>query len=379
MVEREEWLASNRRAIERRVQWLQGKADGVLSVEPAGPHFAVVTKRGSHLRLVLAEQVRPQSDLTQSSMDLQNPLHLVSPYTQAAVLGLAWVQEVRRVYAIGLGGGRVPLVLHHYLPEAIVDCAEIDPVVVTVAEKYFGLRQDERLRVALADGREWLARPEGRGPYDLIFLDAFLDKGYTPYRLATRQFYQLCSDRLGEEGVLVVNLMATDRFHGHKVRTLQSVFPQVCYCPAGGDNRVFFASHRRPWEGETLLERVAALQDYHGFSFSLVQLAARIVLEIDEEALGLGWAQVLTDEDPPEGYFDLLPSFDLPFGRIDPELPCPCGSGVRFAACHGRGYAGRSGGDHGGGSEGVGNASVPAREVPSTSLPTGEGLASLGE
>jgi spermidine synthase len=337
MAEREEWLASNRRAIERRVEWLHGKADGVLSVEPAGPHFAVVTKRGSHVRLVLAEQVRPQSDLTQSQLDLNDPLHLVSPYTQAAVLGLAWAQEVRRVYAIGLGGGRVPLVLHHYLPEAIIDCAEIDPVVVTVAEKYFGLRQDERLRVTVADGREWLTRPEGQGPFDLIFLDAYLDNTYTPYRLATREFYQLCGERLGEGGVLVVNLMATDRYHADKVCTLQSVFPQLCYCPAAGDNRVFLAGQRRPWDRDGLLEAVAALQDYHGFSFSLVQLAARMVLELDSEEPGLGAAQVLTDADPPEGYFDSLPSFDLPFGRIDPELPCPCGSGVRFAACHGKG------------------------------------------
>ena len=145
MVPRQEWLASNRRAIERRVGWLQAKPDGVLAVEPAGPHYAVVTKRGSHLRLVLAEQTRPQSDLTQSSLDLEDPLHLVSPYTQAALLGLAWPQDLRSVYAIGLGGGRVPLVLHHYLPEATVDCAEIEPVVVGVAQKYFGLRQDRRV------------------------------------------------------------------------------------------------------------------------------------------------------------------------------------------------------------------------------------------
>jgi spermidine synthase len=337
MVEREEWLESNRRAIERRLQWLHAKADGVLAVQPAGPHFAVVTKRGSHVRLVLAEQVRPQSNLTQSSMDLNDPLHLVSPYTQAVVLGLAWAQEVRRVYVIGLGGGRVPMVLHHYLPESIIDCAEIDPVVVSLAEKYFGLRQDERLRVAVADGREWLARPEGRGPYDMIFLDAYLDNAYTPYLLATRQFCRLCRDRLGEEGVLVVNLMTTDRYHADKVRTLQSVFPQACYCPAAGDNRVFFAGQQRPWDRDGLLERVRALQERHRFPFPVEGLAARMVLEIDAEALGLGRAEVLTDEEPPEGYFDSLPSFDLAFGRIDPELPCPCGSGVRFGACHGRG------------------------------------------
>lgn len=334
MGEREQWLAGNRAAIDRRLQWLRAKPDGVLCVEPAGPHFAVVTKRGPHVRLVLVEQVRPQSDLIQSVIDLANPLHLVSPYTQAALLGIAWPDAVRRVYAIGLGGGRVPMVLHHHLPEASIYCTEIEPVVVGLAEKYFGLRQDGRLQIFVADGREWLTRPEGLGPFDLILVDAFLGNRYTPYSLATQEFCQLCCERLERSGVLVLNVLTTDRFYRDKLHTLQTVFPAVGICPAAGDNQLVFAA-RHPRPPEWLMERIAALQAAHQFSFSLVELSRAIVFEPEPHEMGLTGPRVLSDDEPPLDYFDALPSFEPLAGAVDPRLPCPCGSGKPFGSCHG--------------------------------------------
>ena len=239
---RKAWLTSNSSAIAERLRWLHGKPDGVLCVEPAGPQFVIVTKDGSKMRLLTVEQVRPRTTITQSHLDLSDPLYLVSPYTQAAMLGLLWQSEPRRIYVVGLGGGRVPLLLHHYLPQTVIDCAEIDPVVLNTAIKYFGVRADERLRIAVQDGREWLAHRDPNVQVDVIFVDAFLGNGYTPYRLATKEFYRLCQTHLSQNGVLIVNLLETVPFFDERVKTLQSVFPQTYLCPVPGGNCVLFAT-----------------------------------------------------------------------------------------------------------------------------------------
>jgi spermidine synthase len=324
-----EWLAYSQQVLERRLAPLRDRADGVLSVEPAGPHFVVVIKTKSRLRMLLAEQVAPRSDLTQSHLDLDHPLSLVAPYMQAMMLGLLWPGVIRRIYVAGLGGGRLPLVLHHHLPEVLIDCAEIEPVVLRAAERYFGLRRDERLRVAIADGREWLARLKDERRYDLMLIDVFLDNGYTPYRMATQEFFELARSRLTADGVLVVNLLASDPYFTDKIATAGSVFPGLALCPAGEDNQVLFAS-TRPMPGqESLTERAVALEATINFRFPFREWVPVLVFPAATHG------RILRDDDPPPDYFQALPSFEGAFGRTALELPCPCGSGSSFGACHG--------------------------------------------
>ncbi len=330
--ERRQWLVDSQRAIERRLAPLRDKADGVLFVEPAGPHFVVVIKNESRLRMLLAEQVAPRSDLTQSHLDLDRPLHLVAPYMQAMTLGLLWPVDCRRIYAAGLGGGRLPLILHHLLPEVLIDCTEIEPVVLQAAERYFGLRQDERLRVAIADGRQWLADLDDERLYDLILIDVFLDNGYTPYRMATREFFELVRSRLTADGVLVVNLLSTDPDFADKVATAQSVFPGLALCPAGEENQVLFASVRPIAAPDLLVKRALILEETLGIPFPFSTWVPS--LEIPASSGGM----ILRDDAPPADHFQFLPSFDGAFSRTAPELPCPCGSGNRFGACHGAPY-----------------------------------------
>lgn len=319
-VDRETWLTANRKAISERLRWVANKPDGVLCVEPDGPRFVIVTKAGTQLRLLLAQQARPRTGVTQSHLDLSDPLHLVAPYMQAAMLGLLWSPQPGRIYTTGLGGGRVPLVWHHYLPDVLIECAEISPVVLNAAIRYFGLRTDARLRVAIQDGREWLAgRHEGM-PYDIIFVDAFVDRGRTPYRLATIEFARLCRTHLSESGVLIVNLLEADPFMGARVKTIQGAFEQIYLCAVPGGNCVVFASHGPPLDRGELNELATAVQGQHRFSFPLVEHATALKTgpALRDHVPDLDGAQFLTDDAPPEGYFDRCPSPDRSVGRPDP-------------------------------------------------------------
>lgn len=255
-----------------RLQWLRDKPPGILFAQQSDLDVVVVDKVESQLRLWL---FRPGSKLVQSRLDLTDPLHLISPYSQAALMGLAWKSKPKRVYVIGLGGGRLPLVLHHYLPDLIVETTEIDPLVIEVATKFFGVQADARLIVANQDGREYLAQREPDLTYDLIFNDAF-SSGGGPFHLATQDFYHLCQRRLSQGGAVIVNLLQNDPLLAEKIKTIQTVFAHICLWPLGWGNRLIIGSHSPPLEQADLIECAQAIQDYHQFSFSLVNRAREV-------------------------------------------------------------------------------------------------------
>ncbi len=331
-----DWLKQNLEAIHERLQPVRQLKDGTIYVEPSGIHFNVLIKEGSALRFMLVEQTDPNTGVIQSEIDLDQPLLLMEPYTQAMLLSLLWRPQPSRVYMAGLGGGRLPLLLHHYVPSAHIDCTDIDPAIVTIAIGFFGIMPDERLQLAIEDGRMWLEGHETL--YDLILLDVFLDKGYSPYRMTTMEFFELCRQRLAPGGVVSINVLSGDPFIAAKVKTLGSVFAHLYYFTDPeteyGENIILFASDE-PLDSETLRSRAAKLDAIHAFPFPFREYGARITVGVGDLVTGIESAQLLTDDDPPAGYFETLPSFDAPYSRVDPELPCPCGSGLRFAACHG--------------------------------------------
>ncbi len=331
------WQAKNLAAIKQRLDWLRDQPDGIIFFEPSGVHFIVVIKDKSRLRLGLLEQANPRTNLTQSWLDLDDPLYLPAFYTQAAMLGLVWPDELKRACVIGFGGGRIPMLLHHYLPEVVVECADIDPLMVDAALKLFGLQIDDRLSVAIQDGREYLAQRNPNPPCDLIFVDVFLGNGYTPYRLATKEFYNLCLSHLSKEGALIVNILDSDPFYAEKMKTIQTVFEHICVCVTAGNSVIFAARGQSLAEAE-LINRAEALQEYHQFSFSLVNRAVQVKAgsTLSERVTNLDQAQIFIDGAPPISYFDYLPSFNTAFNTVAPNHPCPCGSGKIFEQCHGR-------------------------------------------
>jgi len=67
------------------------------------------------------------------------------------------------VLLVGLGGGGLPQFLRDFVPDVAVEVVELDPVVMQVAEEWFGFRPDERLTVTLGDGLERICALEEGG------------------------------------------------------------------------------------------------------------------------------------------------------------------------------------------------------------------------
>lgn len=330
------WALTNLSNIYTRLLPVQSEPDGTLYAELHGPNFVVVTKSFSHVRLWILDPQKVDSGIVQSEMSLENPLWLVDPYTQAAILGLAWVPKPQRIYCAGLGAGRVPMILHHHLPHVTIDCSEIDPAVVEMATRFFGVGPDERLRVHMADGRRWLESAE---PYDFLFVDVFLDRGYVPYRLGTVEFFALCRRKLTAGGILVVNLLTEDDYIADRVATVQQIFSTVWFCVLDEGNTVIFAVNDIPGEEQldhdALIRRTTALQEEQHFAFPLAARSLALTQDPANAGLDLTAAQPFYDDTPPDAYFDLLPSLENLLVPVDPALPCPCGSGRAYGECHG--------------------------------------------
>lgn len=167
-----------------------------------------------------------EGDTDQSTVKVGDPDRLELRYTRVMPVALAAVDKPKRILIVGLGGGSIPNFLHKYYPDTHIDVVDIDPVVVEVAKKYFGFREDKTLRVHVADGRAFIEKCEK--PYDMIFLDAYGAENI-PYALATREFLQAVRKAVTPKGVVVTNLWSrsSNRLYDSMVRTYIDVFDEV--------------------------------------------------------------------------------------------------------------------------------------------------------
>ena len=297
------WFATNRAAIEGRLAFLRDLPDGVLYDQPGDRHHVRVCKAGTGLELHFYDgEVTDEEAEVVSDLDFARPLHLWAGFTQAMMLGLLWKPQPRRVYVLGFGAGRVPMVLHHHFPPVRIDATDIDPHVPDVAARFFGIQPDERLNVTVADGRKYLEQLDAGALYDMIMIDAFSGVGYSPFPLATREFYQLGTSHLAEGGVVVINLMASDPLIQHKLRTLIECFRDVQAVTVPEDGTIaLFASHAAPRALESRVAQARAIQAARQFESPFVEHARRMqpLESIPEVAQILPRAKVLRDDQPP--------------------------------------------------------------------------------
>ena len=204
----------------------------------------------------------------QSVVKPDDPTYVALSYARTALVGLALVDEPRRILVVGLGGGTLPRFVHHYYPAATVDAVDINPEVVRVAKDYFGFREDSRLRAHVADGRRYIE--QARVPYDLIFLDAY-GANDVPAHLTTQEFLRAVRRALTPGGVVVGNLWGDD-FNGRyaaMVRTYQSVFDTVKILPAEYNRIVLALPRSADVTTKGLAARAAALSRSREFPFDL--------------------------------------------------------------------------------------------------------------
>jgi spermidine synthase len=215
-------------------------------------------------------------------------------YTQFMTAGLMYAAETRKILEIGFGGGRTSWYLHRFLPQATVLSVELDPVVLELARKYFGIKDEPGFGVTNEDGRIFLSRSEEK--YDIILIDAYRGP-FVPFHLLTKEFYALVKAHLAEGGVVVQNIEPSTMLFDSAVKTIGSVFPQLDFYPADGN--IVTVAYDTPRSSEqlraTAVERDKALM----LKYPLVtMLAERRVLRAEPQVIDPA-AKILTDDFAP--------------------------------------------------------------------------------
>ena len=267
---------------------LLARPDGQLERIDSEYNTIFVEKQGSTIALNFGYR---NNRYTESVIDLKDKDALVISYTRFMSAALAFnPNAVKKIGMVGMGGGRTIKYLVDGIDGVVADVAEIDPSVITVAKKYFGVQPTPRLRIHAKDGRIFLN--QSREKYDLILLDAYRGP-FVPFHLTTQEFYKLVQRKLNDGGVVAQNVEPTTMFFDSAYRTMKSIFDQVDFLEAHGNIVLVGYSGKRLTDQE-LAERAGVAQGRYKMKYDLRELVkARKVVQPAASA------KILTDDFAP--------------------------------------------------------------------------------
>jgi predicted membrane-bound spermidine synthase len=273
------------------------RPDGrVAHIESEYNDIFINKRRGE---LIMAFQLKGW-DYTESVTNLLDPDDLPLRYSQVMTIATIYPQEPKKILMIGLGGGTISTYLGRFLPEATIDTVEIDRRVIETAKKFFGLRENERVRYLDGDGRVFLNR--NKDFYDLILVDAY-HGGYVPFHLLTKEFYSLLKQRLSPGGAAAFNVHDGTKLYASTVKTLGEVFPTLDLYPTGVGEVIAVVTANAASDQEALANRAAALQERYNFRFPLPQIVQRRLDKPESQAAD---GVLITDDFAPVNLYDTI-------------------------------------------------------------------------
>ncbi|MDR3686870.1 MAG: fused MFS/spermidine synthase [Coriobacteriia bacterium] len=175
----------------------------------------------------------------QTAIDLTDGYTSVIKYPNYIDLALAAKPYARRVLVLGLGGGAITKRWWRDYPQMTIDTVETDPAVIDVARRYFGLPEDQRIRVYNQDARRFVQ--SSLDTYDIVIVDCYYSDSL-PSHLTTQEFFNEVKKRMAPNGVLAYNLIGSvsgdnSRLFRSMYRTVGTVWDHTWVFPIGlGDD-----------------------------------------------------------------------------------------------------------------------------------------------
>jgi spermidine synthase len=217
-------------------------------------------------------------------------------YTRIMTVGLMYAREIHSILEIGSGGGRTSWYLHRFLPDVRVTTVELDPAVVEISRKYFGIKDEPNFFHEARDGRLFLSQSKDK--YDIILLDAYRGP-FVPFHLLTTEFYQIVKDHLAEGGVMVQNVETTTMLFDSAMKTIGTVFPQIEVYKLD-DNAVTVAYGGAERTAEDLAAVAGERDKTYGLRYPLAgMLPDRKRVDLNDAQTIDAKAKVLTDDFAP--------------------------------------------------------------------------------
>lgn len=137
-----------------------------------------------------------------------------APFIVSALSLVDSDNDGKAILEIGLGGGSLDMFLHQLNPKLNITAVELDPTVVSIAQKWFNVKNDKTRRTITADGLEFVKRAEKNGDkYDVVFLDACDSSKSIPCPsklFRTIEMYNKFSSIVKSTGALIVNILSQE-------------------------------------------------------------------------------------------------------------------------------------------------------------------------
>jgi spermidine synthase len=155
------------------------------------------------------------------------------------------LQQVKNMAIIGLAAGTVARQATAVFGNIPIDGFEIDPEIIAVGRKYFGMDMPN-LNAVSQDGRVGLEH--STKSYTIVAVDAYRPP-YIPPHLTTQEFFQATRDHLTSDGVLAVNVgrSPTDRKLVDQIAsTIQTIFPSVFVVDVPGSFNTMIYATKQP-------------------------------------------------------------------------------------------------------------------------------------
>lgn len=226
---------------------------------------------------------------TESIYDTTDELALPVTYTRFMTVALAYGGKLDNLLEIGFGGGRTAWYLHKHIPSLDITCVELDPAVAELAKKHFGVRQEDKFRIAIADGRNYIVK--SKETWNVIMIDAYRGP-FVPFHLLTEEFYKVVKSKLKPGGVVVQNVEPSTMMFDSALATILKVFPNVEGYDAGGNFVVVAYDGPRKTPAQ-LAARAAVLQNEHRLVYPLGEFMP------ERRILTRSSGKVLTDDFAP--------------------------------------------------------------------------------
>ena len=82
----------------------------------------------------------------------------------------------KRVLLLGLAGGCNARLINRYFPKCQITAIEIDPFMIKLGKRFFGLKKIKNLKIVINDARSFVDELKEKDKFDLIMVDCFVGK-----------------------------------------------------------------------------------------------------------------------------------------------------------------------------------------------------------
>lgn len=182
------------------------------------------------------ETSRPLRVMTFDPQTLQSKMYLdgdelASDYLKYYHLVRHFKPDFQKTLMLGGAGYSFPKDYLKKYPEKEIEVIEIDPQMTALAEKYFNLQENPRLKITHEDGRTFINRAAD-ARYDAVFIDAFASLFSVPFQLTTIEAAAQVNRILKDDGIVIFNIGGaikgkSSRFLHAELATYRAIFPQV--------------------------------------------------------------------------------------------------------------------------------------------------------